>query len=171
MQPLHAQSYELELDLDYSPPLVIPQPEQQIYNAPANDYMLEPVKVRLLLNNLLVLTPITVTATTILASNVNVSGNPGDTYNGTLCVHSNWLHINRACRYEDCVRFKCNSTDPQFPLGKVEAVTESGVASFHRLLHTHPSTNGQRRLRFFAEISSTVVNVSSHAFNVDCKFL
>ena len=63
----------------------------------------------------------------------------------------------------------CNTTDPNYPLGKVEVETVDGVASFERLLHTVHSGTDQRRIRFFADINGTVANVTTEAFEVTCK--
>ena len=158
----------LELDPEYSPPATIPSdPRELIYSAPAMDHMLEPVKVRVLDDNDNWITePVTVVATTVLSS-----GLPGDLYDGILCTHNKWTHRAGRCRYmeDNCEELSCNSTDPSYPFGKVEVISENGVATFPRLLHTRPSTNGQRRLEFSAEINGTTVNVTTHPFNVDCK--
>ena len=154
----------------YSPPATIPSdPRELIYSAPAMDHMLEPVKVRVLDDNdNLITDPVTVVATTVLAS-----GFPGDLYDGILCTHNKWTHRVGRCRYmdDDCEELSCNSTDPSYPFGKVEVISENGVATFPRLLHTRPSTNGQRRLEFSAEINGTVVNITTHPFDVDCKLI
>ena len=158
----------LELDPEYSPPATIPSdPRELIYSAPAMDHMLEPVKVRVLDDNDNWITePVKVIATTVLAS-----GLPGDVYDGIICTHNKWTHRAGRCRYMDnnCEELSCNSTDPSYPFGKVEVISENGVATFPRLLHTRPSTNGQRRLEFSAEINGTTVNITTHPFNVDCK--
>lgn len=158
---------KLELDATYSPPATIPSdPADLIYSAPAMDHMLEPVKVLILDDNdNLITEPVTVVATTVLAS-----GLP-DTYDGVLCTHNKWTHRFGLCRYlnDGCVELSCNSSDPSYPLGKVDVVSENGVATFPRLLHTKPSTNGQRELLFTALINGTEINVTSNPFNVDCK--
>lgn len=130
------------------------------------DHMLEPVKVLILDgNDNLITEPVPVVATTVLAS-----GLP-DTYDGVLCTHNKWTHRFGLCRYlnDGCVELSCNSSDPSYPLGKVEVVSENGVATFPRLLHTKPSTNGQRELLFTALINGTEINVTSNPLNVDCK--
>ena len=158
----------LELDPVYSPPATIPSdPRELIYSAPAMDHMLEPVKVRVLDDNDNWITePLTVIATTVLAS-----GLPGDLYDGILCTHNKWTHRYGRCRYmnDNCEELSCNSTDPSYPFGKVEVISENGVATFPRLLHTRTSTNGQRRLEFSAEINGTTVNITTHPFNVDLQ--
>ena len=65
----------------------------------------------------------------------------------------------------------CNTTDPSYPLGKVEVETVDGVASFERLLHTVYSGLDQRRIRFFADINGTMVNVTTEAFDVTRKVI
>ena len=145
---------------------------EMTYNAPALDYMLEPVKVNILDGGVPILEPVLVTATTILSTNENDSGNPGDPYPGTLCQHNKWSHRYAVCRYmfDDCIEMVCNTSDASFPLGKVEVLSENGVAEFHRLLHTLPTeAMGDRRLRFFASVNGTDVVVTSNAFSVDCK--
>lgn len=173
--PCALAAISLQLDSEYSPPPFIPSdPSELIYSAPAMDHMLEPIKVQVLdgSGNLLN-ESVTVVATTVLASNANSSGNPGDTYNGTLCQHNLWTHRYATCRYtgDNCVELSCNSSDLNYPLGKVEVVAEDGVAEFPRLLHTEPSTNGQRILRFFAEHDGNSAEVETNAFDVDCKLL
>ena len=164
----------LELDTDYSPPASIPtDPTELIYSAPAMDHILEPIKVRVLdVNGDLVNEPVTVIVTTILTTNWNQVGNPGDSYDGNLCQHNKWSHRFGRCRFEDdsCVELSCNTTDADYPLGKVEAVSEEGIAQFPRLLHTKQSTTtGQRRLRFYAEVNGTNATVVTNPFDVDCK--
>ena len=165
----------LQLDPDYSPPASIPEdPTELIYNAPAMDHMLEPVKVRVLNSSgHLVTDSVTVVATTVLASSAGLTGNPGDTYNGTLCQHNLWTHRFLTCRFLDdnCTELSCNTTDPDYPLGKVEVVSENGIAEFPRLLHTEPSTNGQRILRFYAEYEGEDDTVETNALNVTRKFM
>lgn len=164
----------LDLDPNFSPPASIPSdPTQLVYNAPAMDHMLEVVKVRVLDDSSnLVTEPVTVIATTILASNWNQQDNPGDTYNGTLCMHNEWTSRYGTCRYNlnNCEELYCNTTDTDYPLGKIEVISEEGVATFPRLLHTEPSVNGQRRLRFYAEVNGTNATVVTNPFDVDCKF-
>ena len=163
----------LELDAVYSPPAVVPtDPADMTYNAPEMDYMLEPVKVLLKdSSSNLVTEPTIVTLTTILATNLNVPGNPGDTYGGALCQHNKWTHRFGTCRYMDdgCIELNCNTTDPNYPLGKIEVETVNGIATFDRLLHTKYTGADQRRLRFFAEVNGTSATLDSNAFDVDCK--
>ena len=156
----------------YSPPAIIPSdPIDMIYNAPENDHMLEPVKVRVLSDGVnLLMDPVVVMATTILASNLNVP-NTGDTYTGALCQHNKWTHRYGTCRFMDdgCVELNCNTTDPAYPMGKVEVTSENGVAVFERLLHTVYTGTDDRRLRFFVEVNGTNATVDSNAFEVDRK--
>ena len=136
--------------------------------------MLEPIKVRILDGSgNLVSEPVTVIATTILTDNWNQVGNPGDNYTGMVCMHNKWSHRFGLCRYmfDDCLELVCNNSDVNYPLGKVEVISEDGVAIFHRLLHTEPSTDGERRLRFYAEVNGTSATVVTNPFNVDCKYV
>lgn len=159
----------------YSPPAVIPtDPSEMTYNAPEMDYMLEPVKVLVKdSNGDLVMQSTTVTVTTILATNLNTPGNPGDNYTGILCQHNKWTHRFGTCRYMDdaCIELNCNTTDPSYPLGKIEVETVNGIASFERLLHTMYTGTDLRRLRFYAEVNGTSATLDSHAFGVDRKHL
>ena len=164
----------LDLDSTYSPPAVIPtDPALMYYNAPEMDHMLEPIKVTVMDSETLnrITEPITVIATTILSTNWDQPDNSGDTYAGTLCQHTKWSSRNGRCRFrfDDCIEMTCNTTDPNYPLGKVEVETVDGVASFERLLHTVHSGTDQRRIRFFADINGTVVNVTTEAFEVTRK--
>ena len=165
----------LELDSTYSPPAVIPSdPALMYYNSPEMDHMLEPIKVRVVDDNGdLVTQPVTVIATTILSTNWDQPDNSGDSYTGTLCQHTKWSSRFGTCRFrfDDCIEMTCNTTDPTYPLGKVEVETVDGVASFERLLHTVYSDTDQRRIRFFADINGTMVNVTTEAFDVTRKFL
>lgn len=159
----------LQLDPMFSPPLSIPtDPARMTYNAPEHDHMLEPVNVRVLSNGVNLMEPVTVIATTILASNLNVP-NTGDNYNGTLCQHNKWTHRFGTCRFLDnnCMELNCNTTDPLYPLGKVEVTSVNGVASFERLLHTMYTGGNNRRLRFYAEFNGTTATVDSNIFGVD----
>lgn len=163
----------LQLDSMFSPPAVIPtDPTLLVYSAPAMDHMLQEVNVLVRdSNGSLVTYPVTVTATTILASNSNDTSNSGDTYNGTLCQHHRWLSRLLVCRfpYDNCTEMTCNTTDAAFPLGMVTAETTDGVASFPRLLHTEPSLTGQRRLRFFATVEGVNLTVVTEPFEVHCE--
>ena len=164
----------LELDSTYSPPAVIPtDPALMYYNSPEMDHMLEPIKVRVVddIGNLIT-EPVTVVATTILSTNWDQPDNSGDSYAGTLCQHTKWSSRFGTCRFrfDDCIEMTCNTTDPNYPLGKVEVETVDGVASFERLLHTVYSGTDQRRIRFFADINGTMINVTTEAFDVTCKF-
>ena len=157
----------LQLDSEHSPPATIPSdPMQQIYNAPAMDHMLEPVIVNILdSNGDLVTESVTVIATSILAAG------GVDSYEGELCMHNKWTHRFFTCRFntDNCIEMYCNNTDPDYPFGKIEVVSEDGVATFHRLLHTLPSTNGQRKLQFYAEVNGSNATVESNAFDVDSE--
>lgn len=163
----------LQLDTVFSPPATIPtDPRLLVYSAPAMDHMLQEVKVLVRdSNGSLVTYPVTVTATTTLASNWNDTSNPGDTYNGTLCLHNRWFSRLLVCRfpYDNCVEMSCDTTDANYPLGKVTAQTSGGVASFPRLLHTEPSLTGQRRLRFFATVEGVNVTVVTEPIEVHCE--
>ena len=165
----------LQLDPVFSPPAVIPtNPAEMFYNAPEMDHMLEPIKVLVLDDNgNLIMEPVMVTATTILTTNWNQPDNSGDTYNGTLCQHTKWSSRFGRCRFrfDDCIEMTCNTTDPAYPLGKVEVESVDGVATFERLLHTIYSGADQRRIRFYADINGTAINTVTNAFDVTCKFL
>lgn len=143
-----------------------------IYTAPAMDYMLEPVKVRVKNNGNLLMQPVTVIATTILATTSQDSKNVGDLYSGYLCQHNRRTHRSDTCRYTDdsCIEHKCVTTDPYYPLGKVEVQTVNGIATFDRLLHTVQSSLVQRRLRFYTEYNKQMTSVDSNAFRIDCKY-
>ena len=165
----------LELDSTYSPPAVIPSdPALMYYNSPEMDHMLEPIKVRVVDDNGdLVTQPVTVIATTILSTNWNHTGHEHpDPYTGTLCQHNRWSSRYGTCRYrfDDCMEMICNTTDPSYPLGKVEVKAVDGVASFERLLHTKYSGADQRRIQFSATINGVTVNAVTNPFDVTCKF-
>ena len=164
----------LQLDPVFSPPAVIPtDPAEMYYNAPEMDHMIEPIKVRVLDGNGdLIMDPVVVTATTILTSNWNQLDNSGDIYNGTLCQHTKWSSRFGRCRFrfDDCIEMTCNTTDPEYPLGKVEVESVDGVATFERLLHTVYSGSDDRRIRFYADINGTTVNTVTNAFEVTSKF-
>ncbi len=165
----------LRLDPMFSPPSTIPNnPADMIYNAPENDHMLQPVKVNVFSDagtNYL-MEPVMVIATTILAANFNIS-NTADSYTGTLCQHNKWTNTFEACRYSnnECVELSCNTSDPAYPLGKVEIMSENGIAVFDRLLHTRYTGSDNRRLRFFVQYNGTNATVDSNPFRVDCKFI
>ena len=164
----------LSLDPVFSPPSVIPtDPNLMVYNAPAMDHMLQEVRVLVRdSGGSLVTYPVTVTATTILSTNWNVVGNPGDMYNGTLCQHGRWFGRLLVCRYpyDDCIEMVCNTTDVvNYPLGQVTAETSNGVAAFPRFLHTVPSVANQRRLRFFATVEGVDLTAVTEPFDVQCK--
>lgn len=156
----------------FSPPSSIPtDPADMIYNAPENDHMLQPVRINVLSDGVnLLRESVIVTATTILATNVNMS-NATDSYSGTLCQHSKWTSTFEACRFmnNDCIELTCNTSDPSYPLGKVEIMSENGIAVFERLLHTKYTGSADRRLRFFVEYNGTNATVDSNPFGVDCK--
>ena len=164
----------LQLDAVFSPPAVIPtDPTQMDYNAPEMDHMLEPIKVQVLDDNGdLILDPVMVTATTILTTNWNQTDNSGDTYTGTLCQHTKWSSRFGTCRFrfDDCIEMTCNTTDPTYPLGKVEVESVDGVATFERLLHTVYSGSDERRIRFYADVNGTSISTVTNAFDVTCKF-
>ncbi len=161
----------LQLDPIYSPPSSIPSnPADMIYNAPENDHMLEAVRVNILLDGVHLIDPVTVTVTTILATNFN-SSNTVDSYTGTLCQHNKWTSTFETCRFmnNDCVELNCNTSDPYYPLGKVEAMSENGIATFDRLSHTKYTGFANRRLRFFAQYNGSSTMLDSNPFGVDCK--
>ena len=135
------------------------------------DHMLEPIKVQVTDSENLITEPIAAIATTILSTNWNQSDNLGDAYAGTLCQHTKWSSRHGRCqfRFDNCIKMTCNTTDTNYPLGKVEVETVDGVASFEWLLHTVHSGTDQKRIRFFADINGTVVNVTMEAFEVTCK--
>jgi len=163
----------LELDPEYSPPATIPtDPRATVYSSPANDHMLEPVKVRVLDGGNLVTDSVTVIATTIDEANFNVP-NTGDTYSGIICTHRAYFSRFNWCRYlvdGECEsELICNTTDSMYPLGKVEVESVNGVAEFPRLLHTEPSVGSNRRLRFTASHGGNTATVDSNPFAVHCK--
>jgi hypothetical protein len=166
----------LSLDQKFSPPTFTPSnPAVMYYNSPAMDHMLQPIKVRVVddFGDRITEPSITITATTILGTNWDQPDNFGDTYTGTLCQHTKWSSRFGTCRYrfDDCIEMTCNTTDPNYPLGKVVAETVEGVATFERLLHTVYSGTDKRRIRFFGELNGTMLNVTTDAFDVTRKFV
>ena len=168
-----ASAPTLELDSTYCPPAVVPtDPALMYYNSPEMDHMLEPIKVRVVDDNgNLITEPITVIATTILSTNWNATLH-ADPYTGMLCQHNKWSSRYGTCRFrfDDCIEMICNTSDPIFPLGKVEVNSVDGVASFERLVHTKYSGAHQRRIRFSAMVNGVTVNAVTNPFDVTCKF-
>ena len=164
----------LQLDSIYSPLASIPtDPALMYYNSPEMDHMLEPIMVKVLDDNgNLITEPVIVIATTILSTNWDQPDNTGDMYTGMLCQHNKWSSRYGTCRFrfDDCIEMICNTSDPNYPLGKVEVESVDGVASFERLLHTKYSGDNQRRIRFTAAVNGVTVNVVTHPFDVTCKF-
>ena len=168
-----APEAHLELDSTYSPPAVIPtDPALMYYNSPEMDHMLEPIKVQVVDDSgNLIMEPITVIATTILSTNWNSTG-AADSYTGMLCQHNKWSSRYGTCRFrfDDCIEMICNTTDPNYPLGKVEVESVDGVATFERLVHTKYSGDNQRRIQFSATVNGVTVNTVTNPFDVTCKF-
>lgn len=181
--PLCTQALQLELDADFSPPSTLPtEPADMMYSSPANDHMLLPVKVNVLDDDGdPIMDSVTVIATTIDEANLNAA-NTGDTYDGELCMHRAYFSRFNWCRYltdPNDRRFGvgtcadeliCNTTDTDYPNGKVEVISVDGVAEFHRLVHTTPASS-ERRLRFYAEYGAESDTVDSNAFEVHRTFL
>ena len=170
--PIDGQIY-LGLDLVYSPPAVIPEEGKDlIYSSPEMDHMLEPIKVWVLhtSNNSIVVEPVLVVATTILGSNGDDDGNPGDWYDGELCQHAFWFNRFWYPRYfmDGGVEMHCNKTDPLYPNGKVERWSKDGVAEFPRLLHTK-YFNETRRIRFFVTYSGVTSNITTNPIRIDSE--
>ena len=153
-----------------------------IYSSPANDHMLEPVKVNVLDDSgNPVMASVTVIATTIDQANLNVP-NTGDTYDGELCIHRAYFSRFNWCRYltdPDARRtgvgtcadeLICDTTDANYPLGKVQIASVDGVAEFPRLLHTKQAFGADgRRLRFSADYGGQSASVDSNAFEIHRK--
>ena len=136
------------------------------------DHMLKPIKVLVKhsSNNSLISERIEVTATTILASNQNVDGNPGDWYSGDFCQHAFWFNRFWYNRYymDGGVEMHCNKSDPDYPNGKVINWAEDGIAEFPRLVHTK-YFNETRRVIFFVSHNGMMANVSTNPIRVHCK--
>ena len=163
----------LELDPVFSPPATQPADSRDyVYSAPELDHMLQPiiVMVKHSKNNSLVMENVQVIATTIKDGNENENGNPGDWYDGELCMHSFWFNRFWHNRYymDGGVEMHCNNTDPGYPLGKVPVLSENGLAEFPRLVHTR-YFNETRRIRFFATHNGYTANITTNAVTVDCK--
>lgn len=175
------QALQLQLDTDFSPPSVLPtDPADMTYSSPAMDHMLLPVKVNVLDDSGDPVTAsVTVIVTTIDQANLNVP-NTGDSYNGQLCMHRAYFSRFGWCRYltdpDDrrtgvgtCAgELICDTSDTDYPLGKVQVTSMDGVAEFPRLVHTTPAVSSNRRLRFSAEYGGESATVDSNSFEVHC---
>ena len=169
----------MQLDADFSPPATLPtDPADMIYSSPANDHMLQPVKVHVLDGaGDPLMDSVTVFATTIDTMNFGMS-NAGDSYSGQLCIHRAYFSRFGWCRYltdptdrrtgvGDCAdELICDTTDADYPKGKVNATSVDGVAEFSRLVHTEPATSSDRRLRFYAEHGGQSATVDSNEFEI-----
>ena len=118
----------------------------------------------------IVVEPVLVVATTILGSNGDDDGNPGDWYDGELCQHAFWFNRFWYPRYfmDGGVEMHCNKTDPLYPNGKVERWSKDGVAEFPRLLHTK-YFNETRRIRFFVTYNGVTSNITTNPIRIDSE--
>lgn len=169
------------LDTTFSPPTPLPtDPTNMPYSSPAGDHNLLPILVHVQdLSGNAITDAVTVFATTIDTNNVGAA-NTGDTYDGELCIHRAYFSRFGWCRYiydADARRtgigtcapeLICDTTDVNYPKGKVNVTSVDGVATFPRLVHTTPALTAHRRVRFYAEYGPSSATVDSNEFEVHC---
>ena len=136
--------------------------------------MLQPIIVYLkhTSNNSLVAGQVEITATTILAANQNDPLNPGDWYNGEICEHSFWFSRYWFHRYypDMDIELQCDTSDSDYPNGKVVNWAINGTAEFPRLLHTK-YFNVTRRILFSVDYSGSSAYIATNPIRVDRKLI
>jgi hypothetical protein len=167
---LASGQFRLEFVGDNQPPAHIPTVNEEMkFSVPAHRCWHHEVQVivRVVRDDGSVITdPVAVTMTTILDANWPTH-TVTDTYPGMVC-DVKYRSPGRPYEAYFWVLQICDQATKtsETPFGNVTYMTENGEARFHRLLHTHATENGLRRLLFMATINGVTKKLASNPIEV-----